>query len=258
MRYFLDIIYNGTRYHGWQFQKNAVSVQQRVQEALFTLLRQEIEVYGAGRTDAGVHAISLPSHFNFDQELHPAFLKAINSILPEDIAVRRVWKPTDPDLHARFAATSRSYRYQMIFGKDPLLLNLAYHYKGQLDLEAMMAAAEVIKEYDSFESFCKANAQNKTYFCTIMDSHFEWEGNVLVYHVKANRFLRGMVRTIMGTLLMVGEHKIGLDGVREIIEAKDRRKAGPAVPACGLFLAEVKYPVGSFEEIDFRAMQQEN
>lgn len=250
-RYVIDVRYNGTEYAGWQCQENATTVQGELEIALQKLLRQQVETTGAGRTDAGVHALILPTHFDYEGDLHPHFFKAINGLLPRDIAVTKVHRAIDPNFNARFSAVSRAYRYQFIFKKDPMLLGFSRWLKERIDVEAMDKVARTLFDYNSFESFCKANGNNKTFFCKIMDSRFEWEGDMLVYHVKADRFLRGMVRTIVGTLLMVGKGTLDEAGFRAIIEAKDRTKAGSSEMAGGLFLSEVNYPEGSLEEIIF-------
>ncbi len=250
-RYVIDIRYNGTAYSGWQIQPNATTVQGEVEVALQKLMRKHVETYGAGRTDAGVHALKLPTHFDADGDLHPHFFKAINALLPYDIAVRKVYRAVDDNFNVRFAATARSYRYQFVFQKDPMQLGFSRWIKEQLDIPAMMNAAKVLYDYDSYESFCKAHGNNKTFFCKIMDSRFEWEGDMLVYHVKADRFLRGMVRTIVGTLLMVGKGTLDEAGLRKIIEGKDRRLAGSSEMAGALYLNEVEFPEGSLVELEF-------
>ena len=241
MRYVVDVRYDGTGYSGWQAQGNAVGVQTVLNKAIETLLRHPVDAYGAGRTDAGVHALQMPAHFDHEGELHPHFLRALNAILPPDISVMRVYPAPSDAFHARFSAKYRAYRYQMIFKKNPFHHRFAYFIKESLDVEAMQRGAAIIGDYNSFESFCKAGGSNKTFFCKIMDSGFEWEGDMLVYHVKADRFLRGMVRTIMGTLLLMGKGKLDEQGLRRIIEAKDRKLAGTAVFPGGLFLSEVGY-----------------
>lgn len=250
-RYVIDIRYNGAAYSGWQLQENATTVQGEVEIALQKLLRQHVETYGAGRTDAGVHALKLPTHFDYDGDLHPHFFKAINALLPYDISVMKVYRAVDDNFNVRFAAIRRAYRYQLTFQKDPMQLGFCRWIKEKLDIEAMQSAAKVLFDYNSYESFCKANGNNKTYFCEIKDSRFEWEGDMLVYHVAADRFLRGMVRTIVGTLLMVGKGTLDEAGLRAIIEGKDRRLAGSSEMAAALFLSEVDFPEGSLVELEF-------
>lgn len=249
-RYVIHVLYKGTNFCGWQVQPNGISVQEEVEKALTTLFRAETPIYGAGRTDAGVHALVMPAHFDHDGPLHPQFFQAVNGILPRDIAITEVFQATDDNFHARFHATERAYRYQLIFKKNPLRNQLATYFKEKLDFEAMFAAAPILMEYDSFESFCKTRANNKTFFCDIRASCFEWEGDMLVYHIRANRFLRGMVRTVIGTLTDVGRGKTDEAGLRRIIEAKDRTQAGPSLASDGLYLSEVHYPEGSLVKLE--------
>lgn len=251
-RYVIDIRYKGTAYAGWQVQPNANTVQAEVDKALQTLLRRPVETYGAGRTDAGVHALKLPTHFDHDAALHPHFQKAMNGLLPRDIAVMQTYQAVDPQFHTRFDATRRAYRYQLILQKDPLMFQKATWFKEKLDLDLMQKGANIIMEYDSFESFCKSNGNNKTFFCKIEKSEFAWEGETLVYHVHADRFLRGMVRAVVGTLTEIGRGKIPLDSLRRILEAKDRKLAGPAVSPNGLYLSEVEYPEGTLIPLEMR------
>lgn len=251
MRYVLDVRYKGTGYSGWQFQPNAITIQEELNKALSLLLRKETGSYGAGRTDAGVHALQMPTHFDYEGELHPQFFRSLNAMLPPAISIMQVYRTLRKDFHARFDAVTRAYRYNMVFHKDPFQYQRSWWHKENLNFDAMQEGAAIIKEFDSFESFCKANASNKTFFCDIMESYWEKEGDMWVYHVKANRFLRGMVRTIVGTLQDMGKGKLDAEGLRDILNAKDRRKAGSAAPADGLFLTEVTYPEGSFEKIEF-------
>lgn len=240
-RYVIDVHYDGTRYAGWQTQPNAVTVQSEVDRALTMVLRTPTFCYGAGRTDAGVHALQMPAHFDYDGELHPHFMRAMNGVLPTDIALIRAYEAPNAEFHARFSAKWRSYRYQLIFRKHPHLFHRAFWVKEEIDVEAMQRGAKILLEYDSFESLCKAHGSNKTYLCKMMESYWEWEGDMLVYHVKADRFLRGMVRAIVGTLLLMGTGKLDEQGFRDILEAKDRKKAGGSVVADGLFLDGVGY-----------------
>ena len=251
MRYILDVRYRGTNYSGWQVQENAHTVQAELDKALSLILKRPISTMGAGRTDAGVHALQLPTHFDLDEDLHPAFQKAVNAVLPDDISITRTYKALADNFHARFTATHRAYRYNIIFQKDPFWYQRSWWCKEKIQLEPMQRGAEIIKEYNSFESFCKARGNNKTFFCDIMESRWEVEGEAWVYHVKANRFLRGMVRAIVGTLFLMGKGVLDEAGLRKILEAKDRKLAGPSVIADGLFLTEVGYPSGLMEEIEF-------
>lgn len=250
-RYVVDVSFKGTVYAGWQIQENIVTVQAEVDKALSKVLRAPIATYGSGRTDSGVHAIKLPAHFDFEGDLPKHFMVSVNACLPRDIGIMKVYKAILPNFHARHTGRERAYRYHVIFQKDPLQFGFARWVKEELDIAAMQSAAKVLLDYNSFECFCKTNSNNKTYLCDIKASYFEWEGNRLVYHIRANRFLRGMVRTIMGTLLLVGRGLLDEDGLRKIIEGKDRTKAGPAEMAEGLYLSDVTYPEGSLEEIVF-------
>lgn len=252
-RYVIDLAYRGTRYRGWERQANSGhTVQAEVERALLRVLREEVSVYAAGRTDAGVHALQMPAHFDcLQSELHPSFLIAVNAVLPDDVAVMRVYKTTKPNFHARFAGRWRSYEYRISFSKNPVLNDLSWFCRKRPNVELLQAAARVLPEYNSFESFCKTKSNNKTYNCDIQQSEWEWRydaaagGEVLVYKVRARRFLRGMVRTLVGTMMQVGTGEITVDDFRAIIEACDRRRAGMAVYAGGLFLTGVGYAEGS-------------
>jgi tRNA pseudouridine38-40 synthase len=253
-RYVVDVRFKGTAYAGWQVQENLTTVQGELDATLSKVLRAPIGTYGAGRTDSGVHALQLPAHFDYDGELHPSFHKAVNAILPRDIAIMKVYRAVEGNFHARFSGIARAYRYQLIFEKDPVLYQLARwvkEKKASIDFPAMFAAAAILKEYDSFECFTKTNGNQKTHLCAITDSYFDWEGDMLVYHIKANRFLRGMVRTVVGTLMLIGKGQLDEAGLRKIIESKDRKQAGPAELAEGLYLSEVAYKPGTLEEISF-------
>ncbi len=249
MRYFLDISYQGTHYAGWQRQNNAISVQQKLEEALSTFLRQETACTGAGRTDAGVHARQLMVHFDTENPQDRRLLAGLNGILPDDIAVKAVYEASQMPLHARFDASHRAYIYQITKRKNPEYQFTASWVKPALDLERMQAAAASLLEYKEFASFCKANGNNLTYLCDIRRAEFEETQDLLLFHVGANRFLRGMVRALVGTLLWVGTGRLSVKDFREIIEAQDRKAAGPNAEAKGLFLTEVLYPEGSLRLI---------
>ncbi|HHG84064.1 MAG TPA: tRNA pseudouridine(38-40) synthase TruA [Bacteroidetes bacterium] len=251
-RYIIDIRYKGTAYAGWQVQPNATTVQGEVDRALQTLLRKPVTTYGAGRTDAGVHALKLPAHFDYEAPLHSHFQKAMNGLLPRDIAIMQTYQAAEPQFHTRFDAIRRAYRYQIIPQKDPLMYQKACWFKEKLALDLMQKGAKTIMEHDSFESFCKSNANNKTFFCKIVKSEFIWEGETLVYHVHADRFLRGMVRAIVGTLLEIGRGKIPLENLKNILAAKDRKQAGPAVTPGGLYLSEVHYPADTLIPLEMQ------
>lgn len=242
MRYFITFSYDGTSYHGWQIQPHSISVQEELQKAISTLLRQTIEVVGAGRTDTGVHARKMIAHFDFETEVDcTQLVYKLNKILPRDIAVQKVEKVAD-DMHARFSATSRTYHYFVNMAKDPFLRAYSWQVYGEPDFELMNEAAKVLMEYRDFTSFSKVNTDTKTNDCTITEAHWDRVG---VYQwrftITANRFLRNMVRAIVGTLLEVGRGRMTIDQLRHVIEAKDRCRAGDSVPGNALFLVEVKY-----------------
>lgn len=242
MRYFIYLSYNGEKYCGWQIQPNGVSVQETIEKALSTLLRVPVSIVGAGRTDAGVHARMMTAHFDSEQEITDLLLLAnkLNSLLPKDIAIQKVIE-VKPDAHARFDAASRLYRYYITTEKDPFLHHLKYKIYGNPDIEAMNACAKVLFDYEDFTSFSKLHTDVKTNNCTIMLARWEQAGNDYIFTIKANRFLRNMVRSIVGTLLEAGRGKITTDDFRWIIEAKDRCEAGTSVPGHALFLEEIEY-----------------
>ncbi|QEM07507.1 tRNA pseudouridine(38-40) synthase TruA [Mucilaginibacter rubeus] len=250
-RYFIELAYNGTAYHGWQIQQNAVSVQELLNKALSTILRQPIETTGCGRTDTGVHAKEFFAHF--DAPLPPeggvSSLEStpfrgrggLNALLPHDIAIKNII-PVHADAHARFDATSRSYQYHVHFNKDPFLQGASWQLRDVPNLELMNRAAAIIMEYIDFSCFSKSNTQVKTNNCKITRAEWVKTENGIVFHITADRFLRNMVRAIVGTLMMIGREEISPESIREIIESKNRSNAGTSVPACGLYLTEVKYP----------------
>ncbi len=250
-RYVIDISYKGTAYSGWQTQPNCITVQGEVDAVLSRILRTPIITYGAGRTDSGVHALKMPAHFDFEGDLPQHFFFSSNALLPRDISITKVHKALRSDFHARFSGRERAYRYQIIFRKDPIKHGFSRWIKETVDVPAMQSAAKVLLEFDSFESFCKTNSNNKTYICNLKESYFEWEGDMLVYHIRANRFLRSMVRTIIGTMLMIGKGDLDEERLRHIIQSKDRTLAGMTELADGLFLTDVAYEEGSLEEVSF-------
>ncbi|SFS65409.1 tRNA pseudouridine38-40 synthase [Zhouia amylolytica] len=242
MRYFLEFSYNGKNYHGWQIQPNGITVQEMLEKALSTLLRKEIKMIGAGRTDTGVHAKQMYAHFDVDESLDVLVLqKKLNSFLPADIAVHDLFL-VDDEAHTRFDAIERTYEYWITARKNPFLTDAAYYLKYDLDVEAMNGAAKLLFEFKDFQCFSKSNTDVKTYFCDVKEAYWKYDGEKLVFTVTADRFLRNMVRAIVGTLLDVGKGKISKDDVKKIIESKNRSKAGVSVPAHGLYLVKVKYP----------------
>ena len=242
MRYFVTFSYDGTRYHGWQIQPNGDSVQARLQWALSLLLRSEIIVTGAGRTDAGVHARMMVAHFDSPCEIDGCQLTyKLNKLLPRDIAVSRVERVAD-DLHARFSATSRMYRYYLHTAKNPFLTNTSCELHYPLDFNKMNEAARVLMEYDDFGAFCKAHADVKTTLCRVTTAEwYQTSPTTWYFEIRANRFLRNMVRAVVGTLVDVGRGRITLDDFRKIIEGKKRTEAGESMPAHALFLEDITY-----------------
>lgn len=247
-RYFLYLSYMGAKYSGWQIQPNAVTVQETLEKALATLLRVEIPIVGAGRTDAGVHARTMVAHFDADIHLEEARALAhkLNVFLPNDIAIQGI-KQVKADAHARFDATSRLYRYYISTEKNPFRTDSHYRLRGDLNLEAMNTCAQLLFEYDDFTSFSKLHTDVKTNLCKIMVAEWEQTGSEYVFTIQADRFLRNMVRAIVGTLIEVGRGKIGEREMRRIIESKDRGAAGSSVPGHALYLEGVEYPDSIFE-----------
>jgi tRNA pseudouridine38-40 synthase len=248
LRYFIQFSYFGKAYHGWQNQPNAITVQEVLEGALSTLLRQKMEVVGAGRTDTGVHAKQMFAHFDFDAELDKDELVfRLNSFLPEDIAVQHIFKMV-PDAHARFHAVERSYEYWVVREKSPFYSDFAHYVHQPLNLEAMNQAASLLLEHKDFECFSKSNTDVKTYICDVRKAIWEIRDDKWVFTISADRFLRNMVRAVVGTLLDVGMGKIKPEDIHNIIESKDRGKAGVSVPAKGLYLTQVIYPKELFDE----------
>ena len=240
-RYFLEVSYKGTNYSGFQSQKNANSIQEEVEKAFELLHKEKVTLTGSSRTDAGVHALQNFFHFDFEKPLNPQLVYKINAILPADIVVKAV-TTVNPDAHCRFDAISREYKYFIYRKKDPFLRDRAFYYPYKIDIDKLRQAAILIKEYQDFTSFSKRNTQVKTFVCQIQQSEWVYENGCLIYTIKANRFLRGMVRALTATMLKVGRSTIDLPELRRIIEAKDCTQASFAVPPHGLFLIAVTYP----------------
>ena len=241
MRFFIELSYKGTNYHGWQEQPNANTVQAEINRALSTIFNANIEVIGAGRTDTGVHANQMFAHFDCDIDFDIQNLMfKLNSFLPSDIAIKDIFKVKE-DANCRFDALSRTYQYHIIQKKDPFN-KTAYFLQNDLDIKAMNEACKYIIGKQDFTSFSKVNTQTFTNNCDVMFAKWELVNNKIIFTIKADRFLRNMVRAIVGTLLDVGFGKIIAADVAKIIAAKDRSKSGVSVPAHALFLTEVKYP----------------
>jgi len=246
LRYFIALSYNGKHYHGWQTQPNAVTVQQTIEEALTTLLREKISILGAGRTDAGVHARLMYAHFDYEPTIDKnALVHQLNSFLPSAIAIKDIYAVRS-DAHARFDAEKRSYTYLLVQQKDPFLHDYAYYLRADLDIEAMNEAAAILLETEDFQCFSKSNTDVKTYICDVQKAYWQQDDALLVFHITADRFLRNMVRAVVGTLIEVGLGRCSISQFVQILASKDRRKAGVSVPAKGLYLTEVQYPKNVF------------
>lgn len=242
MRYFFTIAYKGTNYHGWQRQPNAMGVQQKVEEVFSTILNHKTEIVGSGRTDSGVHATAQVFHFDLSGEMEAEhLLYKANKMLPHDVALMHVNRVKE-ESHARFDAVKRAYQYHIATEKNPFAINQAYFFTQELSIEKMNLASEMLLNYQDFESFSKVKTDVYTFNCDIFEAFWKQEEETLVFHIKANRFLRGMVRAIVGTLLDVGQNKITVQDFENIIKSKNRKSAGRAVPAHGLYLTEVLYP----------------
>ena len=243
MRYFIQLSYDGTNYHGWQIQQNARSVQEEVEKALTMIVREKVEVVGAGRTDTGVHASFYIAHFdsNLESLADEKTVFRLNCLLPEDISVQKIFQ-VKPDAHARFDATYREYKYYISRNKDPFTFKYAERENRNLDVARMNEVAHALYEYNDFTSFSKLGSDVKTNNCRIYKALWEDMGDHLQFTIRADRFLRNMVRAIVGTLLEVGLGKMTEEEFRAVIEKKDRSSAGASVAAKGLFLVEIGYP----------------
>jgi tRNA pseudouridine38-40 synthase len=246
-RFFIYLSYNGADYCGWQNQPNGVSIQHKIEECLGILLRQPVSVTGAGRTDAGVHARLMVAHFDWDGEDFGTEIltEKMNRILPRDIAIQKIIR-ISPEAHARFDAVSRTYKYYLTEEKNPFDYPFRYKITPPLDFEKMNAAARILLEYTDFTSFSKLHTDVKTNNCRILKAEWTQENDAYVFTIQADRFLRNMVRAIVGTLLEVGKGKLQEEGLRQIIESKDRGKAGTSVPGNALFLTDIEYPESVF------------
>lgn len=249
-RYFIELAYNGTRFHGWQVQPNANSVQETLEKALSTICREQISITGAGRTDTGVHASYFVAHFDsVDTGLdHPDFTFKLNSYLNKDLVIYRISK-VGAEAHARFNATSRTYHYYISQQKDPFAQETAWFFTKDLDVFQMNVACAVLFDYTDFTSFSRLHTDVKTNDCKIYYARWSQKGHQLVFTIKADRFLRNMVRAIVGTMVKVGEGKLSVEEFRQIIEAKDRSAAGASAPPEGLFLSNIIYPDDVFQRM---------
>ncbi|MGV3585485.1 MAG: tRNA pseudouridine(38-40) synthase TruA [Adhaeribacter sp.] len=247
MRYFLELTYDGTNYHGWQTQPNARTVQEVLDKCLSTILRQLVETLGSGRTDTGVHAAQQFAHFDLVQALpeDDSLCYRLNRLLPADISAIKLY-PVGPEAHARFDAVARTYEYRITQVKNPFLQRYAHYLNRPIEINLLNEAAAQLLTHDDFTTFSKVKGDTLHYRCQMHAAYWEETENGLIFTIRANRFLRGMVRLVVGTLLDVGTGKISPQDFKNILTAQDRRKASAAAPATGLFLTQVTYPEGYF------------
>ena len=241
MRYFIEFSYNGSTFFGYQIQPNEISVQEELEKALSTILRKEIKTTGAGRTDTGVHAKKMYAHFDCDAEISDKFVYQLNSFLPPGIAVKRIFEVKN-DFLARFDATHRTYEYYISLEKNPFNQDFSWQFrKPNFDVEKMNEACKILFEYEDFGSFAKVGADNKTNLCKIYNANWQQNENELKFTISANRFLRNMVRAIVGTMVEIGTGKLKPEDLHNIIQNQNRNSAGTSAPANGLFLVDVGY-----------------
>lgn len=242
MRYFIELSYNGSAYHGWQNQPDAISVQEVIEKALSVLLKTPISIMGAGRTDTGVHAKQMFAHFDYNDTFQALDLVfKLNSFLPKDIAIHQIFKVKD-DAHTRFDAMSRTYLYRITLDKNAFTYNNTYYVKRPLDIKKMQEASKILFHYKDFQCFSKTNTDVKTYNCDVKKANWVLENNELQFTIQADRFLRNMVRAIVGTMINIGLGKINVEHLHTIIQSKNRSEAGFSVPAHALYLTQVEYP----------------
>ena len=242
MRYFIEISYLGTGYHGWQIQPNAITIQEVLENCMSKILNSKIKLIGAGRTDSGVHANQMFAHFDFNFKIINSneLIYKLNSFLPKEIAIKDLIMVKN-DAHARFDASSRYYEYHITNKKNPFQINKIYFFKNSLDLEKMNLCSDILLDYNDFKCFSKSKSDVKTYNCNILYAKWEIINEVFVFKIKADRFLRNMVRAIVGTLIEVGLDKISLEEFESIVKKRDRKLAGYSVPAHALFLKKIEY-----------------
>ena len=243
LRYFIKLAYKGTNYHGWQVQPNAITVQELLNKAFSTIFRTPLEIVGAGRTDTGVHAEEFFAHVDIENEFNPKeIIFKLNGLLPNDIVVYDIFE-TNENAHARFDAASRSYEYRIFLGENPFLTETAWQLvTTKLAVDKMNEAAEILKTHTNFKCFSRSNSDVRTYNCNIMQAGWKQTDQLLVFKITADRFLRNMVRAIVGTLVEKGKRKMTLAEFKSVIESENRCNAGPSAPAQGLFLTHVTYP----------------
>lgn len=249
MRYFLEIAYDGTRFHGWQIQPNAVTVQEVLDDSLSKILRETINTTGSGRTDTGVHASQQFVHFESVQQLDPQHIVyRLNRILPDDISAYNLYL-VPAEAHARYDAFARTYHYHITLRKDPFKRYYAWYHSKPLDVKLMNEAATILLKYEDFTTFSKVKGDTKHYRCNMYEAYWQQQGDELVFTIRANRFLRGMVRLIVGALTDVGRGKLTVADFENIIASQDRSQASGAAPSEGLYLAKVEYPDHLFQNI---------
>jgi tRNA pseudouridine38-40 synthase len=238
----MDLSYDGTNYHGWQNQPNAISVQSCIEKALSILTKSDTPIYGAGRTDAGVHAIQMFAHFDSNKLINTTkLMHDLNSFLAKDISVNNIYRVNN-DSHARFDAVSREYEYNISLSKDVFNINKSYYVYHNLDVKLMNDACTILKNHVNFKCFSRSKTDVKTYNCDLTLAKWELSNDQLIFTIKANRFLRNMVRAIVGTMIQVGNKKINLKNFEQILISQDRTKAGPSAPAHALYLSNIEYP----------------
>jgi tRNA pseudouridine38-40 synthase len=243
-RYFIFLSYDGTNYCGWQVQPNAITVQEKLNKALETILKHTVVTLGAGRTDTGVHARFFVAHFDSDHDnlhLNLKIVYQLNRLLPNDIAIQKITK-VKPEAHARFDATARSYEYTIAKNKNPFLQRFSYQYDKPLNIDLLNECASVILQNEDFQSFCKYNSDNKTHICKVTESQWIEYSDKYIFYITANRFLRNMVRALVGTMLEVEKGKISINDFKSIFSKKDRIYAGQSAKAEGLALTNIIYP----------------
>jgi tRNA pseudouridine38-40 synthase len=241
LRYFIELAYNGKNYHGWQVQPNAITVQQTLSNAFSTILKSEIDIVGAGRTDTGVHAKQMFAHFDYETifDIQNVVYK-LNSFLPKDIVIFNIFQVTD-DAHARFDAKKRTYQYHINSYKNAFTNDGSWYYQKKLDIAKMNEACKILFNHIDFECFSKIHTEVNTFNCTIFEAFWQQNNSELIFTITADRFLRNMVRAIVGTMVNIGLLKISLEDFNAIINSKDRNKAGFSVPAHGLYLTKIEY-----------------
>ena len=249
-RYFIELSYDGSAYHGWQRQSNAISVQQVLEEAISMLAGNSISLLGASRTDTGVHALQMYAHFDVSQKIANTkeLIFHLNGFLKDDISIKGI-RQVQPHANARFDATTRYYEYHISTAKDPFHSQHHYYLKNQPDIDMMNEAAKTLLLHQDFQCFSKTNTDVKTFLCKIKKAVWKQEGSSLIFYISSNRFLRNMVRSIVGTLLEVGYKKRKVEDMDDLIKSKDRRKAGFSVPAHGLYLSRIDYPQNIFIDL---------